>query len=291
MRKYYVLLIVLFNHNISQGQDIDDLMNEIAGKDLYETTATFKSTHVVTGHSVELMKKGQLDFRIAHRFGQLNSGYYNLWGLDEAHIHFGFDLGVMDWLMVGIGRGTYEKTYDGLLKFKLTKQREGENSFPISISILNTMSANTLHLYKPGKEYLTDRLSYAHQVLVARKFNDRFSFQLAPSYVHKNIVPTELDPNDTFSVGLGGRFKLSKRVSVNMEYYYVVPPVNDFRSLETYNPLSIGFDIETGGHVFQVFLSNSVAMIEKGFITETTGNWLDGGVHIGFNVSRVFSLY
>jgi hypothetical protein len=105
------------------------------------------------------------------------------------------------------------------------------------------------------------------------------------------MVDTELDPNDIWSIGGGGRFKLTKRISVNAEYYYVIPPLNDFRSSVTYNPLSIGFDIETGGHVFQIHLTNSLAMIEKGFITETTSRWLDGGIHIGFNISRVFTLY
>ena len=104
------------------------------------------------------------------------------------------------------------------------------------------------------------------------------------------MIATELDPNDLWAVGIGGRFKLTKRVSINVEYYYVVPPLHDYQSNKTYNPLSVGFDIETGGHVFQLHVTNSAAMIEKGFIGETMGNWLDGGIHFGFNISRVFTL-
>ena len=129
------------------------------------------------------------------------------------------------------------------------------------------------------------------QLLVARKLSESISVEINPTFVHRNLIATELDPNDLWSVGMGSRVKISKRVSINFEYYYVVPPVNDYRSQKTYNPLSVGFDIETGGHVFQLFLTNSVAMIEKGFIGETTDRWVDGGIHFGFNISRVFTVY
>jgi hypothetical protein len=133
-------------------------------------------------------------------------------------------------------------------------------------------------------------MSYVHQLLIARKFNERLSLELNPTYVHRNMVSTEMDPNDVFAAGAGMRFKLTKRLSLNAEYYYVIPPQHNYRSEKTYTPLSIGVDIETGGHVFQLFFTNSVAIIEKGLIGETTGNWLDGGVRFGFNISRVFAL-
>ena len=272
------------------AQDIDDLLNETDVNKTEYATATFKSTHIVSGHSIERMPEGQLDFRISHRFGEINSGAYNLWGLDQANIHFGLDYGITDWLMIGVGRGTYEKTYDGLLKLTLWRQCKGEKNMPVSISYLATVAGNSLKWEGTEPLPFWDRLSYTHQILIARKFNERFSFEINPTYVHLNMVATEVDPNDVWAVGLGARFKLTKRISVNAEYYYIIPPVNDFRSTTTYHPLSIGFDIETGGHVFQFHLSNSLAMIEKGFISETTGNWLDGGIHIGFNISRVFAL-
>lgn len=291
VNKFKIILIIgLVSPFFLQAQDIDDLLEEATGSSTEYAYATFKATRIVSGHSIEQMPEGQLDFRISHRFGRLNSGSYELWGLDQANIHFGLDYGIKDWLMVGIGRGTYEKTYDGLLKFSLLRQSKGDRTMPVSVSYLTTAAINTLKWQKEGELPFWDRMSYVHQLLVARKFNERFSLEINPTFVHRNLVATELDPNDILAVGVGGRFKLSNRVSVNAEYYYVIPPLNDFRSTETFNPLSIGFDIETGGHVFQLHFTNSIAMIEKGFIGETTGDWTNGDIHFGFNISRVFTL-
>jgi len=272
------------------AQDIDQLLEEAAGSEKEQVTATFKSTRIVTGHSIERMPEGQLDFRISHRFGEINGGLYELLGLDQANIHFGLEYGIADWMMAGFGRGTYEKTYDGFLKFSLLRQSKGKRAMPVSLSYLTTAAVNTLKWEGTGDLTFWHRVTYVHQLLVARKFNERFSFEINPAFLHRNMVGTELDPNDLFTIGAGARFKLTKRLSLNAEYYYVIPPMQDYRSEETYNPLSVGVDIETGGHVFQIHLTNSLAMIEKGFIGETTGRWLDGGIHLGFNISRVFML-
>lgn len=291
MNKFFFLTIfVLFSLKPGWSQDIDDLLSEAAGDQTEDVIATFKSTRIISGHSIERMKEGQLDFRISHRFGRLNTGGYNLWGLDQANIHFGLDYGINDWLMVGVGRGTYEKTYDGSVKVSVLRQKTGKKNIPVSLSLLSTVAYNSLKWDQSGDLPVSDRFSYTHQILVARKFNERLSLEINPTYVHRNLVDTELDPNDTWSLGAGGRFKLTKRTSFNIEYYFIIPPLNDYRSTKTYDPLSIGFDIETGGHVFQLYMTNSLAMIEKGFITETTGNWLDGDIHLGFNISRVFAL-
>jgi len=290
-------ILLLFGLIISSAtlyaQDIDQLLNEATGNETEYTTATFKSTRIINGQSIERMPVGQLDFRIAHRFGQFNSGAYNLWGLDQANIHFGFDYGITNWLMVGIGRGTYEKTFDGLLKFTILRQSKGEKHSYISLSYFTSIAINSLNNNDLGisdKVYFWDRASFVSQILIARKFNDRFSLELNPTYIHRNMVSTEMDPNDVFSLGAGARFKLTRRISLNAEYYYVIPPINDYRSTKTYNPLAVGFDIETGGHVFQLLLTNSVSMIEKGFIGETTSKWNNAGIHLGFNISRVFGL-
>lgn len=275
------------------SQDIDKLLEEATGNETEYTTATFKSTRIINGQSIERMPIGQLDFRISHRFGQFNSGYYELWGLDQANIHFGLDYGITNWMMVGIGRGTYEKTYDGSFKFTILRQSKGKRNMPISLSLFTSIAINTLYKSALGIESkisFWDRASYVAQALVARKFNERFSFELNPTYVHRNMVGTEMEPNDVWSMGAGARFKLTKRISLNAEYYYVIPPINDYRSTKTYNPLAVGFDIETGGHVFQLLLTNSVSMIEKGFIGETTSKWNNAGIHLGFNISRVFGL-
>ena len=292
MMRITVLSIVLsvFFTVFSKAQNIDDLLKESEANTTDYTTATFKSTRIINGHSIERMHAGVLDVRIDHRFGQLNTGSYNLWGLDQANIHLGLEYGITNWVMVGIGRGTYEKTYDSFLKFSIFRQSTGARNMPVSVSYLTSAALNSLKWTGPGKLYFWDRMSYVHQLLIGRKFSERFSLEINPTYVHRNIVATVLDPNDLWSAGIGGRFKLTAHMSLNFEYYYVVPPRHDYRSLKTYNPLSIGVDIETGGHVFQFMLTNSLAMIEKGFIGETTGNWLDGGIHLGFNISRVFTL-
>jgi hypothetical protein len=284
------LLLSLLPFSIFAQDDLMNLLNENAPKEINYTTATFKSTRIMNGHSIERMPPGQLDFRISHRFGTLNSGAYNLWGLDQANIHFGLEYGILRWLMIGVGRGTYEKTFDGFAKFTILRQSTGAKEMPVSLSAFSSVAINSLKWTDPARtNYFSSRLSYVAQVLVARKFSPSLSFQLTPSYVHRNMVPTELDPNDLFAIGAGGRMKLSKRISLNAEYYYVINP-KAYMSQQIYNPLSVGVDIETGGHVFQILLTNSVAMIEKGFIGETTGSWAKGDIHLGFNISRVFNL-
>lgn len=285
------VLILLWLLVPVNAQDIDKMLEEATGSETEFATATFKSTRIVTGHSIERMTTGQLDVRISHRFGKVNSGLYDFFGLDGANTHLGLEYGITDWMMVGIGRGSYEKTYDGFLKFSLLRQSKGKRTMPVSLSYLASTAISTLKWDGSGSLNFWDRVSYVHQLLIARKFNERFSLALNPTYVHRNMVGTEMDPNDLFAAGAGMRFKLTKRLSLNAEYYYVIPPMNDYRSEKTYNPLSIGVDIETGGHVFQIHLTNSLAMIEKGFIGETTDKWLDGGIHLGFNISRVFALY
>ncbi len=250
------------------------------------TTATFKSTRILNGHSIERMQAGNLDFRISHRFGTLNSGAYELFGLDQSITHFSLEYGITDWMMVGFGRGNYQKAFNGFLKYSVLRQSKGKRNMPISLSLLSSIEINTLE-NDNLEENFNSRLTYTHQLLIARKFTDRFSFQLSPTYIHRNTVPDENFDNDLFAVGAGGRYKISNWVSVNAEYYYVLNP-DDFEDLNRNNVLSLGFDIETGGHVFQVVFSNSQFMTEKAFIAETSSNWADGDIHFGFNISRVF---
>ena len=271
----------------------DDLMNIIdqnTPSDINYTTATFKSTRIINGHSIERMLPGQLDVRISHRFGTLNSGAYDFWGLDQSNIHLSLEYGIWKWLMIGVGRGNYEKTFDGFAKFSVLRQSSGAKVMPVSLSVVTSAALKSKKfLDQSRKNYFSSQMSYVAQVLVARKISQTLSVQLTPSYVHRNLVPTELDPNDIFALGAGARIKLSKRISLNGEYYYIANP-KTYLSQQTYNPLSIGFDIETGGHVFQLFFTNSIGMIEKAFIGETTGQWKNGGIHFGFNISRVFTL-
>ena len=291
MRKLSLsFLILLIPVGIFAQDDLMNLLNENTPKPIIYTTATFKSTRIMNGHSIERMPAGQLDVRISHRFGTINTGAYNFYGLDQANMHLSLEYGITNWLMVGIGRGNYEKTFDGFTKFSILRQSSGAKEMPVSVSVLSSVALNSLKWTDPSRpNYFSSRLSYVGQVLFARKFNQAFSFQLTPSYVHRNMVTTELDPNDLYAMGAGGRLKLSKRISLNAEYYYLANP-KTYMSQQIYNPLSVGIDLETGGHVFQFIFTNSLAMIEKGFIGETTGSWGKGDIHFGFNISRVFTL-
>ena len=284
------LFSLLISGSVFAQDDLMNMLNDSTPSEINFTTATFKSTRIMNGHSIERMPPGQLDVRISHRFGMLNSGIYNFFGLDQSNIHLSLEFGIFKWLMIGVGRGSYEKTCDGFAKFSILRQSSGAKTMPVSLSVLSSAAVTTLKWADPGRtNYFSSKLSYVYQVLVARKMNQTFSLQLTPTFVHRNLVATELDPNDLYVIGAGGRMKLTKRISFNAEYFYMINS-RKYMSTKIYNPLSLGFDIETGGHVFQLFFTNSLAMIEKGFIGETTGSWLKGDIHFGFNISRVFTI-
>jgi hypothetical protein len=286
-----VFIFLSFNAIQSLGQDQDSLLLKENNPTTTYATETFLSTRIINGHSVETVRKNQLDFRISHRFGQLNEGGSQLFGLDHGTIHFSLEYGIKDWLEIGVGRSTFEKTIDGYVKATIFRQSKGARKMPVHISYV--ASTELITLKNPDQtmyNYFSSRFSYIQQLLVARKFNDNFSLQLTPTFIHRNIVPTELEKNDLFSLGGGARYKLTKWIAVSVEYFYVYRPNASSLPTTYYNPLSIGIDIDTGGHVFQIMLTNSEAMREGGFIGKTTGSWKDGGIHLGFNISRLFSL-
>jgi hypothetical protein len=265
----------------------DDLFS-LLGDDTssQEVRATFKGTRVINGQSIELPSKGDLQFVIEHRFGTINSGAYELWGLDQSQMRMSFDYGITNNIAIGVARNSFQKTYEASVKSKLLKQKP-QNGSPISITSYHAIFANSIHWATPERENLfSSRLSYAHQVMIARKFNQSFSLQLTPTYIHRNLVELESINNDYLALGLGGRYKLTKRVSLNAEYFHQLERPNENFT----NSLSLGFDIETGGHVFQLHITNSQGMFERAFIGETTGKWSEGDLYFGFNISRVFGL-
>lgn len=290
--KYLLYLILFFAPIVLFAQDdLLNMLDSIAPAKGGNVAATFKTTRIVTGHSIEAMKEGQLEFRISHRFGMLNSGYNNFWGLDESRIFLSLEYGITDWLEVGVGRTAIEKIANSFVKVGLLSQSASDNSKPVSLSYVGSMGVKTGSWDLPELNNLfSSRLSYTHQFLIARKFTEDLSLQIMPTMLHVNLVPTPLDGNDNYAVGIGGRYKLSNRVSFNVEYYYCIQPK---LNLETgyKNSLSFGFDIETGGHVFQLMLSNSQGMIDKHYIFENTGTWSNGDIHLGFNISRSFTIY
>lgn len=251
-------------------------------------TASFKTNRVINLHSLENTAGGVLDIKISHRFGMLNQGLYDIFGLDNATIRIGGDFGITDWLTVGLGRSSFEKTYDGYIKLKFLRQSSGKRSMPITAAVFGSTAIQTLKWANPEREnFFSSRLYYTGQLILGRKFSEGFSLQLSPTVVHRNLVPTAAEANDVLALGVAGRLKLSKRVTLNAEYIYVLP---DQLAPTFNNSLSLGFDIETGGHVFQLHFTNSTSMIEKGFVAETIGQWGEGGIHFGFNISRVFTI-
>lgn len=291
--KYFFLILVLCGFPLCTLMAQDDLMDIIEKEtkpDVTYTEQTFKGTRLINGHSVETRDQGVLDVIISHRFGRVNSGAYEFFGLDESNVRLGADYGVTDRFNVGIGRNSFEKTYDGFLKYKFIRQQKGgSRSIPLSVVGLSTVALKTLKTGDPaGEPDFNSKLTYCYQLILARKFSPSFSFQLSPTVVHRNAVPENQDPNDIYALGAGGRIKLTKRLSLNAEYYY---QFNRASGSTIQNSVAIGFDIETGGHVFQLHFTNSRAMNEKGFITETTGDFFEGDIHFGFNISRTFQLY
>lgn len=268
----------------------DDLMTlanaDSLGTDY--TTATFKANRLINGHSVETIPQKELLFLISHRFGTISSGAYNLFGLDQSSIRLALEYGLSDRLNIGVGRSSFQKTYDGYIKYKVLRQVTKDLSRPVTLTAFASTALNTLKFADPERDNLfSSRLSYTYQLLIARKFNDRFSFQIAPTLVHRNLVSTVKDENNVYALGFGSRYKLTKRTSFNAEYFYLKPgsTADDY-----VNSFSLGFDIETGGHVFQLHATNSQGMIEKFFVAETNSSWGDGDIYFGFNISRIFDL-
>ncbi|MBS1743822.1 MAG: hypothetical protein JST81_12380 [Bacteroidetes bacterium] len=270
--------------------DTTDLMAQLEKDNKPETiytTATFKTTRLINGHTVENTGKGVLDVKISHRFGKLNNGAYELWGLDNASMRFGFDYGITKNIMIGVGRSTFQKTFDGFLKIKILSQSKGKHKMPITLSYVPAIALRTLKFEDPKiSNKASNRLFYAHQLIIGRKFSEGTSLQIMPTFIHQNLAKLATDPNNIFALGIGGRQKLSKRISINVEYY----PVIGDRINGTTDALSVGFDIETGGHVFQLHFTNTPGMTENSFISQTTGKWGKGDILFGFNISRVFNI-
>lgn len=291
---------ILFLLTIISGplyaQDLMDMLKDETPQTNY-AYATFKTTRVVLGQSVENPAKGTLQFLVEHNFGRVNQGAYDMWGLDNSTIRLGLEYGINNWLSISVGRSSHEKTFDGAVKAKILRQSTGARNMPLSMSFYGGTMLNSLKwVDTERKNYYSSRLSYVAQLLIARKISNAISVQLTPTYIHKNLVPLRTDHNDLLSVGIGGRYKITQRTSVNAEYFYQIPgfinsySVNETETAEYRNCLSVGVDIETGGHVFQFRLTNAQPMFERSFITETTGKWSNGDIYLGFTINRVFTI-
>ncbi|MBL7865207.1 MAG: hypothetical protein JNK10_10040 [Cyclobacteriaceae bacterium] len=284
--------IILFFALVTVSAQSQDLLAELDKKTPSTpdyVQATFKSTRLVNGQTMETKGKGALEFIFAHRFGPISSGAYELYGLDQAYVRLGLEYGITDRLGAGFGRNSEDKTMDAYLRYKVLRQQSGGGGSPVTVTAFGIAAVKT----SPRKEDATydiqfeDRLSYTGQFLIARKFNQSLSIQLVPTLVHKNTVDRSIEPNNQALIGFGGRLKLTRSVALTTEYYYRfdVPDANPY-----YNPIGFGVDIETGGHVFQLVMTNSRGLTERAYLTETNGDFFKGDIHLGFNVTRTFQL-
>jgi len=278
IRIWICLLFTIVSLSL-HGQDLLDQLKETGGRP-EPVSSTFKGTRIINGQSVETRGEGNLDVVISHRFGRLNSGAYQLFGLDEANIRLGMEYAFSDRISVGVGRNSLSKVYDSYLKFRFLDQKK--NGFPLTLAWVSDVSINTLK--RPELPMNTRRrMSYVNQLLIARKLSSAVSLQLMPSLLHRNLVPTADIPNTTLLLGIGGRVMISKRVGITGEYYY-----SSEDQLGGSNSLGVGVDIETGGHVFQLHFTNAAAMTPSGFLPPAQGDFFDGDIHLGFNVFRSF---
>ena len=275
-----------------------DLVKDTTAETEYVNNA-FKSTRVIMGQSIEMLGAGSLDFRILHRFGPITNGIDGLFGLDQSTMRFSFDYAPFNDLLVGFGRTTTDREYDGEIKYRVLHQSQGARFMPVSVVVVAGMMCETfpwLNTSRPN--YFSSRLSYLWQAVIGSKVNEMFSVQVSPTVVHRNL-PTVLIgnpdlsfhyPNDVYALGVGARVKITNRIAFTIDWFHTLNQLYPNGPAVYYDPLSIGFDIETGGHVFQVHVTNSNGMNERSFLTETTNNWAKGQIQLGFNISRMFQL-
>jgi len=275
------LIIGLLIHPLS-GQDLDSLLNRTSDEADGVVIESFNGSRIGNGQSTNLPGNGELQMVIGHRFGKISGGFYEFFGLDQATMRLGFDYGFNDWLAAGFGRSTMEKTWDLYAKSKIVGQKTGGS--PINFTMYAAGSVNTLkNVYPTGNDGFGDRLSVTVQGLVSRKFK-RFSLQLAPVYVHTFYDPRSSGSEHLFSAGMAASLRLTRFLDLTAEYYAaMVKPSYDIT-----NPFTLGLDIVTGGHLFQLVFTNAQAMFEKGLLSNTNGKWTAGDIYFGFNLTRTF---
>jgi len=283
----YLLYIILITPLIGQD-DLLDILEDDSSKPVI-VESSFKGTRVVNAQSLELPRPKILQFMIQHRFGSIENGFYDLFGMDYATIRFDFNYGLSERLSFGVGRSSLDKIYDIFVKTKLLRQSSGTRSFPVSVLLYSDIGIDTKRKSENDpavKDEYLNRLLYVNQLIIGRKFNRSLSLEILPTLIHRNLVPTNQDDHDLVSVGIAGRYKLSNRISVNADYFI---PLGD-RSEDYQNSVAIGVDYETGGHVFQVMIANSQGPYEYTFIENARGNFSTGVLYLGFNISRAFTL-
>ena len=263
-----------------------EAMNADQGPVANYTLATFKAERIINAFSTKTTPKGDLAFLVQHRFGAVNTGWRNFFGLDNANTRLGFEYGITDWASIGIGRSSFQKYYDGFAKVKLLRQQTGKRNIPVTVALNLGAGVNTEQARAEDFSFV-QRLDYASSLMVARKFTEKLSLQLSGTLLHRNLVRTREDVNTMVLPGIGGRYKFGKRFALTAEYQ----PILDPHTRETQKSvISVGVDIETGGHVFQLLFSNATAMTPQQYLANTADDWLNGDIHFGFNMVRVFNI-
>ena len=287
MRLFLVGFLLISNSLFSQDS-LEDILGSTSSS-AKPISTTFSSTRIVNSHSVEMIPKGVGEFRISHRFGTIEEGFYDIFGLDQAKIRLGYDYGITDKIMVGFGRNSHKKVYDIFGRFSFLNQTI-DNSTPITLQYLFASSMKTLRYGK--KIPFMQRFAQINQVLIAKKINN-LSLQIMPSLM---IHEYEGYDKKLFSgVGAAARYLVGKRVAINVEYFarlrHNENGSQEFNRIfnENYNSLGLGIDIEAGGHVFQFHFSNTNTMNEQAFMFETDKTWEKGEICFGFNILREFS--
>jgi len=280
MRNFLVALFLLC---LSVANAQDDLLTSLdtVKQEPGYATAAFKGLQIVTLQTTKLPAKKEFYFVVSHRFGSVKDGISEFFGFDMATTKIGGVYGVTNWLAVSASRHTMLKVYEAGVKYRLARQGD---TFPFEVVGYNTVDINSL-LDKedyPALEF-KDRLTYITQMLISRKISDRLSVELVPSFIHKNLYDPLIENDNQFAIGSGGRVKIAKRLALNIEYVYNFDKPDFYK-----NPLSVGLDVETGGHIFQLLFSNSQSMTESGYMTHATGDWGKGDFFFGFNLYRVF---
>ena len=304
MNKFLAILFCLVCFSVANAQgDLMKMLEEESAAD-YETEkvlATFKGTAVINAQTIQTVKKNTLEFNIAHRFGDMdisnkkgsNLGGHTLYGLENAsNIRFSLTYGITDKLSVGLGRSKMNEHVDGNLKVRFLEQKE--SGLPISAAYFTSAAVSFVADVSGNK--FENRLSYAHQIIIASKITRGISLEVLPTFVHRNYVdqtiihPTNasVDENDIFAIGVAGRFKITKRMAFVFDYFHTF---SKFRDSDNgyYDAIGAGIEIETGGHVFHINVTNSAGLIANDIIPSTTSDWGRGEYKLGFNISRVFS--
>jgi hypothetical protein len=283
MKYLFYIILCLPIWSFSQENLLDEIDTDSIGNQ--EAYAVFKGLKIVNFESTKLISKKQFIFMVSHRFGSIKNGFDSFFGLDDAVTRLNFVYGLSDAIYISASRSSYQKIYESSIKYRLARQEE--NGFPFTIVGYNSILINTaLSKDNLPKLEFKHRLGYTTQLLISRKVNANLSLELAPTFFHDNYVTINDQDNSQYALGLGGRYKLGKRWSLNVDYGW---HLNRAADSPFKNPFSVGFDLETGGHVFQMHFTNAQAMNTNGFLGQATGDWSDGDIYFGFNLTRIFN--